>query len=326
MTKVLINTIPFGNVNRLPLDQLESIGAEYLINPFNRKITEDDLMDLVQDFDIIIAGTEKISAKVMDRAPKLKMISRVGVGLDGVDLNAAKERGITVSYTPFAPSPAIAELTIGLMLTLLRNVFYSNASMHQGKWDRQMGRRLGDSTVGIIGAGRIGSLVLDMVSNFSPRKILVNDVKQNTELDNMYKFDWTTKERIFKEADIISLHVPLAIGASNMITKEELLTMKKDAILINTSRGGVIDESDLIDVMNQGHLASVAIDVFNSEPYSGPLIEIERCILTPHIGSLAEDCRVQMEIEATEEVVRFINGDVLRGEVPEYEYPTTGDI
>ena len=109
-----------------------------------------------------------------------------------------------------------------------------------------------------------------------------------------------------------------------MITKEELLTMKKDAILINTSRGGVINESDLFDVMNQGHLAGVAIDVFNSEPYSGPLIEIERCILTPHIGSLAEDCRVQMEIEATEEVVRFINGDTLRGEVPEYEYPSTG--
>ena len=320
MPKVLITTIPFGDNDRSPLDLLEKAEIEYLINPFNKKITEGQLTDLITNFDAIIAGTEAITEKVLSRATNLKLISRVGIGLDSVDLFAARKRGIKVSYTPDAPSLAVAELTLGLMLTLLRSVHVSNSQMHQGIWHRFFGKRLEEVTVGIIGVGRIGALVLKRLKGFGVTKILVNDIKSNQELDSKFKLEWMSKEKLYKEADIISLHIPLTQATNNMIKKEHLLTMKSDAIIINTSRGGIVNEHDLFEVMQSGHLSGAAIDVFEKEPYDGPLKNIERCLLTAHIGSMSVDCRTRMEIEATEEVVRFLASKALVREVPQYEY------
>ena len=160
MAKVLITTIPFAEKNCLPFKLLVNAGIEYLINPFTKKITEDQLAEIVTDFDAIIAGTEPITENVMECASNLKLISRVGIGLDSIDLLAAHKRGIKVSYTPDAPAPAVAELTLGLMLTLLRSVHVSNSQMHRGLWYRFFGRRLEKVTVGIIGVGRIGTGVL----------------------------------------------------------------------------------------------------------------------------------------------------------------------
>lgn len=320
MTKALITTVPFCERNRLPLELLENEGIEYLVNPLNKKLTEDELAEMVSDFDVIIAGTEQITAKVMDRASNLKMISRVGVGLDGVDLAAAEERGIVVSYTPEAPAPAVADLTLGLILTLLRSVHISNAEMHEGEWHRYFGRRLAEVTIGIIGVGRIGTRVLNRTKVFGTPRILVNDIMPDRNLGREFKLEWVSKEKLFQEADIISLHVPLTHLTKNMIGKEQLLSMKKDAILINTARGGVINEKDLYEVMQSGHLESAAIDVFDFEPYTGPLSEVQRCLLTAHMGSMSVDCRTRMEIEATEEAVRFLTGKALEGVVPKEEY------
>jgi D-3-phosphoglycerate dehydrogenase len=167
LAKVLITTVPFGEKNRLPLELLDNANITYLINPFKKKLTEDQLTDMVTDYDAIIAGTETITEKVMHQASHLKIISRVGIGLDSVDLLAAQKRGIKVSYTPDAPALAVAELTIGLMLSLLRSVHLSNLQLHQGQWYRFLGRRLEAVTVGIIGVGRIGSLVLRKIQKFS---------------------------------------------------------------------------------------------------------------------------------------------------------------
>lgn len=320
MAKALITTVPFGDKNRLPLEMMENAGIEYLINPLNKKLTEDQLAEMVADFDVIIAGTEPITDKVMARASNLKLISRVGIGLDSVDLLAAKRRGIRVSYTPDAPAPAVAELTLGMMLTLLRSTHVSNAQMHQGKWQRIFGRRLAEITLGIIGVGRIGTRVLRRTKGFGTPRILVNDIMPNIELNREFKLEWVTKEQIYKEADLISLHLPLTSLTKNMIRREQLLGMKPDAIIINTSRGGIINENDLYDVMKAGHLSAAAIDVFEHEPYSGSLAEIERCLLTAHMGSMSVDCRTRMEIEATEEAVRFLTGKPLEGEVPQAEY------
>ncbi len=134
MPKALITTVPYGSRSRLSLENLESAGVDYLINPIGRKLKEDELAEMVADFDVIIAGTEPITEKVMARAPNLKLISRVGIGLDSVDLLAAESRGIKVCYTPDAPAPAVAELTIGMMLSLLRSVHLANAQMHRGEW------------------------------------------------------------------------------------------------------------------------------------------------------------------------------------------------
>jgi D-3-phosphoglycerate dehydrogenase len=304
----------------LPIDLLEGAGIDYLINPIGRKLREDELAEMVNDFEVLIAGTELISEKVMSKAKCLKLISRVGVGLDGVDLLAAKRRGIQVSYTPDAPAPAVAELTIGLMLSLLRSVHVANSELHRGVWHRHFGRRIQEITIGIVGAGRIGSRVLHHLTALGASRILVNDIHPDRETVPNQKIEWVDKEVLFREADVISLHVPLTAQTKNMIKRDELLCMKPDALIINTARGGIINESDLAIIMKEGHLGGAAIDVFNQEPYSGELLQIERCLLTSHMGSMSIDCRTRMEIEATEEAIRFLTGQKLQGLVPSEEY------
>lgn len=320
MPKVLITTVPFADKNKQPLNLLELYGFEYLINPLNKKLNENELIELVTDFDVIIAGTELITKKVMDSAANLKMISRVGIGLDSVDLLEAEKRKIVVSYTPDAPAPAVAELTIGFMLNLLRSVQISNMEMHNGKWHRFFGRRLSEVTIGIIGIGRIGTGVLQYLQGFGSPKILVNDIIYDNNLDKKFNIEWSDKETIYQRADVITIHTPLTAKTKDMIKKEQLLSMKEDAIIINTARGGIINEQDLYEVMQDGHLSGAAIDVFDFEPYNGKLKEIHRCILTAHMGSMSVDCRTRMEIEATEEVVRFLTDQPLESVVPEEEY------
>jgi D-3-phosphoglycerate dehydrogenase len=320
MSKALITTVPFGDKNRLPIELLEAAGIEYLINPIGRKLKEDELAHMVTDFDVLIAGTEPITDKVMSCASRLKLISRVGIGLDSVDLLAAERRGIQVSYTPDAPAPAVAELTIGLMLSLLRSVHLVNAQMHRGEWQRHFGRRIPEVTIGIIGTGRIGGRVLRRLSGFGSPRILANDTHPNLKVAPELKIEWVGKEEIYKQADLISLHVPLTAQTKNMIRRDHLLQMKPDAMIINTSRGGIINENDLAEVLSAGHLSGAAIDVFEQEPYTGPLAQTDRCLLTSHMGSMSVDCRTRMEIEATEEAVRFLTGKPLQGLVPNDEY------
>lgn len=326
MSKVLITTVPFADKNRLPVELLESANIDYLINPIGRKLKAAELADMVADVDVLIAGTEPITDEVMARAQHLKLISRVGVGLDGVDLLAAERRCIKVSYTPDAPAPAVAELTFGLMLTLLRSVHLANLQMHNGTWKRHFGRRLPEVTVGIIGTGRIGSRVLRRIPAFGTPRVLVNDINPDSRLVPELKLEWVDKEEIYRQADVISLHVPMTMHTKNMIRREQLLLMKPDALIINTARGGIINERDLADVMSSGHLGGAAIDVFDEEPYSGPLAAVERCILTSHMGSMTVDCRTRMEIEATEEAVRFLTGKPLQSAVPAHEYDAQRQI
>ena len=172
----------------------------------------------------------------------------------------------------------------------------------------------------VIGVGRVGTRVLNRTIGFGTPRILVNDVKPGRELGREFKLEWVSKEKLYQEADIISLHVPLTHLTKNMIRKEQLRSMKADAIVINTARGGIINEQDLYEVMQTGHLSGAAIDVFESEPYAGNLREIQRCILTAHLGSMSVDCRTRMEIEATKEAVRFLTGIPLESIVPIEEY------
>jgi len=311
--------VPFGEIDRGPLDLLEEAGVQYTINPLGRKLREEDLSGMIEDYGVLIAGTEPITARVIDRAPGLRLISRVGIGLDSVDLHAARERGIMVSYTPDAPAPAVGELTIALMISLLRYIPVADRSMRKGEWRRFMGRRLANTTVGIIGVGRIGKRVVRHLQGFGPR-ILANDLAPDRDFGHEYQFDWVEKATIYREADIITLHVPLTHLTRNLITRREIDMMKSDALLINTSRGSIVKEDDLADAMRSNRLGGAALDVFDTEPYTGELATIEGCILTSHMGSMSRDCRCRMELEATEEAVRFLKGEPLQGLVPECEY------
>jgi len=189
-TRVLITTVPFGHQPR-PLELLKSEGIEYVINPIGRRLTENELAAMVGDYDVLIAGTEPITAKVMDAAPRLRLISRVGIGLDSVDLAAARSRGIHVSYTPEAPAPAVAELTVGLMLSLLRDIPSADRGMRNGVWHRSMGRRLSAQTVGVVGVGRVGKrLIKHLTGGFPGIRIVANDLQPDLGFAAACRVEW----------------------------------------------------------------------------------------------------------------------------------------
>lgn len=317
--KVLVTTIPFGEVNRRPLELLDEAGVNYLINPIGRKLREGELGELIGDVEALIAGTEPITARVLEQAPRLRLISRVGIGLDSVDLVAARRRNIQVTYTPDAPAPAVAELVMGLILSTLRRIPNADRRMRNGIWHRFMGRRVEELTVGVVGVGRVGKRVIRHLSGFGSR-ILANDLEPDRDFGAKYDVEWMDKEALYRTADIITLHLPLTPLTKRLITEKELGAMKPGAVLINTSRGNMIDERSLAEALRSNRLAGAAIDVFQQEPYSGPLTNLENCLLTCHMGSMSLDCRLRMELEATEEVVRFLKGEPLRQLVPEYEY------
>lgn len=322
MKKILITTVPFGEFDATPLNLLNAAEGEvqFVVNPIGRKLKEHELAELAPDYDILIAGTEPITRRVMEAAPNLKLISRVGIGLDSVDVHAARQHGIAVSYTPDAPAPAVAELTIAHMLNLLRQLPVIDRKMRGGTWHRITGERLALQTVGIVGTGRIGSRVLRHLQGFSPARILVHDSAPNAELYGQYNAEHVDKETLYREADIISLHVPLTRSTRAMISAREIAMMKPTVRLLNTARGGIIHEGDLYNALVEHRIAGAAMDVFEEEPYTGVLATVENCLISCHMGSMTQDCRAKMEIEATQEALRFVRGEQLQSVVPEYEY------
>lgn len=318
--RVLITTVPFGEVDRTPLRLLEEAGIEYTINPLQRKLKEEEMMELAKEVGVIIAGTEPNTRRMMESAPHLRLISRVGVGLDNVDLRAARDRGILVSYTANAPAPAVAELTIGLMLSLLRGIPQSDRNLRQGIWHRTLGRRLATCTIGLIGMGRIGRKVVQHLRGFAPKRILVNDLAVQDTLGPEDRVEWVDKDTLFREADVISLHVPLTPLTRHLITQREFDQMKEGTVLINTARGGIVHEAHLAVALRTKKIAAAALDTYVQEPYSGELSTLENCILTSHMGSMSVDCRSRMELEATQEALRFLKGEPLLNQVPDTEY------
>jgi D-3-phosphoglycerate dehydrogenase / 2-oxoglutarate reductase len=328
--QVLVSTIPFCEFDPRPLEWLAAVGADTVINPLGRRLKEEELAEMIGDFDYLIAGTEPVTALVMQRAKRLRMIARVGVGLDSVDLAAARRNGIAVAYTPEAPAPAVAELTIGMMLDLLRHVGSADRGLRAGKWNRFMGRRIADCAVGVIGVGRIGKRVIQhLAGGFPGVRLLAHDIVPDHGFGAAHGVTWVDPDTLYRESDVVTMHVPLTSATRGMIGERELLLMKRDAVLINAARGGIVDEAALLasltaavsrDVCGHGP-AVAAIDTFMQEPYDGPLAGLENCLLTCHMGSMTRDCRSRMEVEATEEVVRMIRGEAPASLVPQSEYP-----
>ena len=318
--RVLITTSPFGESDRSALRLLERENIDFKLNPFGRRLREEEIAELIGPYEVVIAGTEPITAAVLDRARGLKLLAHTGIGLDNIDLQAARARGIVVTYTPSAPSPAVAELVIGQMIALLRKSAEADRRLRKGQWNRFIGRRLANVTVGVIGAGRVGRLLLRHLEGFKPSRVLVNDLITDEEFARNAGFVWAGKETIYREADVITLHVPLTPQTRHLIDSKVLEMMKPDAILINTSRGEIIDEAALGTALRARPTFSAAIDVFSQEPYSGELTKLDNCLLSCHMGSCTDDCRLQMEMEAATEVVRYFRGEPYLTPVPESEY------
>ncbi len=317
--QLMISTERFGHVDPEPVRMLEMAGLKIVRNPHGRLLDESEMKALIRGCDVAISGAEPMSAAVMDASPGLRFISRCSVGLDSVDLLAARERGIPVAYVPGANAQAVTELTISHILTLLRGVPKADASLRRGTWIRVMGRSLEELTIGIIGVGRIGKRVARHLSGFGAR-IIANDLEPDEAFGAEIGIEWVEKEKLFREADVVCLHVPRTPLTLGMVGREELAGMKNDAILINTARGGLIDEAALADALRSGQLGGAGLDVYDQEPYEGELTTLDNCILTCHMGANTLSSRLRMEIQAAENLICFLKGEPVPRLVPEVEY------
>jgi len=305
MKKVFVSTTSFAKDDETPLKLLKGAGLTVCLNLLARKLSEKEISGFLSDTDYLIAGTEPLTRDVLKYAKKLKIISRVGVGLDTVDLGTAKDLGIMVYNTPFGPTQAVAELTIGLMLDLLRKISNMDKDLRSGAWEKHMGNLLQGKNVGIVGFGRIGQRVAEILMSFGT-EISYYDI---STIKSSLHYPLKPLNKLLQWADIVTLHCPVLEDSKPIIGKEELKNMKKGAWLINTSRGGLIDEDALYTSLKEGHLSGAALDVFEREPYKGSLSELDNIILTPHIGSYAKESRIKMEIDAVNNLLAGMKCD-----------------
>lgn len=295
--KISISTSSFAKFSNEPLCLLDKAGITYVLNPFGRKLTEDEAIELLQGCIGLAAGTEPLTAKVMDALPKLRVISRCGTGMDNVDVEAAKKRGIIVRNTPDGPTLAVAELTLGYALDLMRQITRMDRELRSGTWKKRMGNNLKGKRLGIVGFGRIGRAVAEV---FTPLGV---EVAFNDPFAESKTYQKMGVNNLLAWADIVSLHCSKTGGECSLFTTEQLRIMKPGSWIINASRGGIVDEAALYEMLKSEHLAGAAIDVFEREPYDGSLTELDNVILTPHIGSYARESRIQMEIDTIKNLI-----------------------
>lgn len=306
MSKVLITTSSFSLGNFAQAKSLHDAGISIEVNPHGRRLSEDEVAELVAtDVIAILAGLEPLTDRVLSNAKSLRVIARCGTGLDSVDLLAASRLGIDVFNTPDAPTQAVAELTIAHMLNSLRHISTTDSNMRSGKWTPTMGSLLATKTVGLIGVGRIGSAVAKLAQAFGARVIGFDPVVNSHNSVELLSLD-----EVLNQSDIVSLHVPINDQTHHIVNASAISRMKPGSIVVNVSRGGLIDESALHDALKSQHLSGAALDCFEDEPYSGPLLQIPGVHVTAHMGSYARETRDLMEVEAS---TNLVNGLRKRG-------------
>lgn len=308
-SKILTSPSSIAQVGPQPFDLLIANGYEIINNPFGRKLTEGEVIELAKDCIGIVAGVEPLTALVMDELPNLKCISRVGVGMDSVDLEYAKKKGIIVVNTPDGPTRSVTEMTIALTFSLLRKIPQADANIKKGVWKKETGNLLFGKTIGIVGLGRIGRMVAETFSKLG-NNVIGFDLVPNEDWAKKYNVAIVELNELMLASDIISLHVPPNKDKTSIIGKDQLSLMKKSAFLINTARGGVVDETILFSLLKEKKIGGAAIDVFSEEPYKGPFTTLENVVLTPHLGSYAAEGKLQMEIDAVNNLINVLKNDI----------------
>jgi D-3-phosphoglycerate dehydrogenase len=300
--KVFISTTTFGEDDPAVFKALKAAGWSWTLNPYRRKLSDAEIGELLArgEYQGLLAGLETLDKGILSAARGLKVISRVGVGLDNVDQVAAKGLGIKVFNTPGILTDAVAELTLGLMLGVLRKIALLDRRMRVGHWEKKMGALLKGRVVGIVGFGQIGQRVAALVTAFGAKVVFADIAKISRK-----GMAQVTLKRLMASADIISLH---ASGKEAVLDAAAFRTMKQGVIIINTARGALIDEAALDQGLLDGRVAGAGLDVFVEEPYTGALLSRENVILTAHVGSYAKEARIAMEKMAVANLVRGFRG------------------
>ena len=272
-------------------------------------MSPEELKEVIDQYDgILIRSATKLTSDILADCKNLRVIGRAGVGVDNVDLDQATKNKILVMNTPLGNLEATAELSVGLMFSLMRNIHLANDSTHQGKWEKPkfIGTELKGKTLGIVGYGNIGQRVAEICSTIG-MNIITNSKSASDEDLSRFKAKKVSTEQLIKEADIVSIHTKLNDETKYMFNKETLSTMKPTSVIINCARGGLINEADLKDALNNEVIAGAAIDVYENEPATdNVMFGAKNLLLTPHLGASSKEAQSNVAIDVANQVADFL--------------------
>ena len=303
-------------------EYIASRGIECISNPYTGRMTEDQVIELIKDADATLASGEPYTAKVFAGAPKLKVVARVGVGYDVVDVRAATEQGVMITTTPIKElAQGMAEHTLALTLAVMKKIPQMNAGLRNGEWRTSVwGTQVQDLyglTFGLFGLGRIGSEVAKRARAFD-MKVVYHDVIRRPDLETSLGIEYVSFERLLQESDVLSLHTPLTPQTKGIIGKDAFSRMKPTSVVVNTARGAVVDEEALVTALKEGRIAGAGIDTFSIEPLAPPhpfymlKDSLPNLVITPHMGYGPRTGRAMMYFAADQMM------DALSGKVPQF--------
>lgn len=295
---VQVTTSTFGKAGTKPIEYLEGKGITFKTNPYGRRLTEDEAIEVISGAKGLIAGVEPLTENVLRQLPDLKVISRCGTGMNNVALETAKELGIEVYNTPTIHVDGVAELALTAALSSLRNVVRNDKTVRTGEWSKTMGRSLYGKKVGIIGFGKVGRRFCELLLPFT-KNLFFYDPFVNEKDEYEFGAKRLDLEELIKVSDVLSVHVPYTEENHHLINAKNLEFAKDDVTIINTSRGGLINEDDLYNFLKEHPQAAAYLDVFENEPYDGSLVSLENITFSPHVGTSTKETREEMELEAS---------------------------
>lgn len=273
---------------------------------------EPELARLIKGFDaLIVRSKPRVTRQVIEAADRLRVIARAGVGLDNIDVEAAKERGIAVVNAPESVTQSVAELAVGLMLAVMRKIALSDRKMREGHWIKHeaVGTELYGKVLGVVGFGRIGRAVARICRFGFGMRVLYTDVSCNVEAGKELGAECVDLDTLLREADVVTIHVPLTPETRHLIDERRLRSMKRTAILINTARGAVVDTNALVKALKEGWIAGAGLDVFEEEPLpkDHPLLGLDNVVLTPHIGASTQEAQDRAGVEVAKKVIEILS-------------------
>lgn len=300
-----ITTVAFSNDKELVGIVNNQGFSKVITNEPKRRLEQNELIEFLSKCEVAIVGLDKINEEVLSRVPNLKVISKYGVGLDNIDFEACKKYDVKVLHTQGVNKRSVSELALGAMLSLSRRIYVTSNKLKVGEWNKQGGMEVTGKRIGIIGVGHIGKDIIELLKPFGC-EILVNDIIDQGDYYRKNGLTEATKEEIFKNADIISIHTPLTNDLKYFINKDSLSLMKSNSIVINTARGGLINQDDLKWALQNGIIAGAAIDAYEVEPPTdNELIALPNLITTPHIGGNSTEAVRAMGIAAIQNLLDY---------------------
>ena len=303
----IVVTSPSFSSNKSLQQEIYKYFPKAKLNLDGKRFNKEELVEYIKDADAIIVGLEPIDKEVLEQCPNLKIVSKYGVGLNNINLEACKKRDITIGWTGGVNKLSVAEMTLGYMLMLCRNLFITSNELKNGIWNKSGGFQLSEKRIGIIGVGYIGKELIRLLKPFNC-EILVNDIINQEQYYKENNLKEVSKEEIFKTCDIVTIHTPFDSTTDNLINKKVFETMKNSSFIINSARGGIINEDDLKYALLNNLIAGAAVDTYVEEPPTDKeLLSLPNLICTPHIGGNSREAVETMGLSAINHLKEFYN-------------------